>query len=493
MSAQVVFLNTDFSPRLDDGFVWQVEQMSWQLPGGAAAARLAAILPFISEQWFSSFSNQILGLPLEIRGGDGEVLWNGWVQKVSYTIRHTRLTRSLQEMYNRVIVRFPRQAQQAGPLDRWQYTDWMDAAASQARFGRREKLVSISQADPYLANQVLLASFHALQSLPSLKIESDPTAEEGWLEIQCSGWWQRLGWELDGNQEGLLEHLDGGKSQVLVGRLSSQAQLAQSVWNEEPLFRLAQVWLRAANIGQTEDDLQVAVHADDHGKPGMLLAQMEHATATVDGGWQWHCWQLAEPCLLAFNESSWIVIKRSGAINSDAYYLLESDDGSGYARGSLKRWDGSNWQNLAQDIRFCLAAQEQTTILLSNLIDSHSSSSFIRALFTWYGSDRVDARWRPFEISCQARIERWLQGSPRQSAVIDSERNLQVFALPREREIFDPMSMKPAPTNRLDAPILNRCNLLGARVFSDTFSENEHWVQAIEWRQGKGYTWRFLS
>lgn len=496
MRAQVVFLNPDFSPRLSEGIDWQVEQMSWQLAGGAAKASLSAIRGRFSDEWFSTFSDQILGLPLEIRGADGEVLWNGWVQTISYSGRGARLTRSLQEMYNRVIVRYPCQNPQLSPLERWQYTGWMDAADSQAHFGRREKLVSISQADPYLANQSLLAAFHALQSRPSLRIEADPAGKEGRLEMNCRGWWQRLDWVLDANPQGMLAHLSGGKSQVLLGRLASQAQVAQSFWNAETDFRLGQIWLRAAIIGQSVDDLQVAVHADEHGKPGVLLSQVEHAATSLDGGWQWHCWQLAEPCLLAVNENNWIVIKRSGSINSEVYYLLESDDGNGYAGGVLKRWDGSNWQTLGQDLRFCLIAHEPSSVLLSNLLGSEKCSGFIRGVLTPPLSqepDRMLPRWRPLALSYRARIEGWLQGVPRQSAFVDAQRNLQVIALPRAGAEFNISSMKPASINRLNAALYSGNNLLGCPVFNDFTAANEHWVQAVQWRQGKGYSWQFQA
>lgn len=304
------------------------------------------------------------------------------------------------------------------------------------------------------------------------------------------GWWQRLGWALDLHEDGCLAHLAGGKTHQIFGRLSSQVMLAQSFWVEPADFLLADIWLRAALVGQPTDDFQIAVHADDHGRPGAFISQADAPAVSLDGSWSWLVWQLPQPCLLAAGTCSWLVLKRSGSINSESYFMAESDDGRGYPRGSLRRWDGSTWQTMTQDLRFCLMAQEERNTLLRQGVANGQFGHFLGQFLAGESATSLVNCFRPLEMSLDQRMEGWLNHAPRASAIVDSRRNLQLLPLPRNEPPPRQFSIKPAPYSQ-DPSLWDGSQALGCTIFTGEYAPDKpHWIQSIKWRKGKGYSWK---
>lgn len=494
MSATIRILNADFSPRLDLPIDWQAQSLSWKLPGGADLAIITGQAGDCDRFLFASYSDQILGCPLEVLSANGEVVWNGYIESVLYTSGQYRINRSLKDMYNRLIVRYPRPEAQASPLERWQTTAWLEDAASVTRFGRKEKLITISRSDPYLAQQTLSASFQAVQRFPSFKVSWQTQPVNWQLQIIARGWWQRLDWVLDNEEQGLISHLGGGKTNYPLGRLSSQSQLAQSFHINQMNFSAGQVSLRTAVVGQPVDTLQVAIHEDDNGKAGNLVSAAYAPDASLDGSWKWANWQL-NPCVqLSDAATYWLVIKRSGALSSEAYYLLESDDGAGFAQGSLKRWDGSNWQPLPQDLRFCLASETDSVAQIGDMIKHIDQFPYLKGVLDFQlNGNRVYQR-RELEQTCQQRIESWLQGLPKKSANLNQQRIVEIISLPREGRISLPLSTKHAPLSLINTPIPNGSQWLGSCIdHALTKAEKSFWVESVVWRKGKGISWKFSS
>jgi hypothetical protein len=488
MSYQVRF------PGIRSGFAeieggWLVKSMDWRLAGGAETALIQAAAPRFDIRQLQTFFDSLIAAPLEIYDGQGRVVWRGWVEKIVCRSGRQKMTYSLEQVYNRLIVRYPQSGMESAPFARWLTTGWLENADSLARFGPKEKLLSISQADSYLAEQVLHSSFSALHAYPSFNIDMQDEETQTSFEIAAAGIWRRLDWILDHETGGKIQHLAGGKSKYEIGSSFNTSKIAQSFRVNQPNFSLAHVWLRASLIGQPQDSLQVSVHSDSGGRPGALLGQSLAPSSSLDGAWAWTRWELGSALPLAEGSTFWLAVQRSEAISAGAYYVLESDDGFGYAAGQARRWDGSNWQLLGEDLRFGLIACDSVFTLAAEMLQRQELQPLLSGIVNWQsGQDQV-YRWREFERTCKERLEEWFQGPRYRSAFIDGQGILEIIPIPRQAG--NEIRVSTDIARILEQTSANQ--VLGQAVHFDfQRSGNLPILQKISWQAGKGYSWGFF-
>jgi len=502
MSYKIRFLNHKHAVSLPAFVDWQVTFLSWKLPGGAEKAVLVGQASGLDYSQLDSFLEIGIDSPVEVYSATGEVVWQGWVEKIAFYQGFLKTTCSLESMFNRLLVRYPKSGLESSPFDRWAYTSWQEDQASVTRFGAKEKLLTIQQADACLAEQALQQGFEGLNSLPSFNMNAHAQTVIPYFELTARGWWQRLSWVLDQEEGGKIAHLGGGKSRFELGRTIAYSRLAQSFQLDQSNFKLSHIWLRVSVTGQPEDKLQVAICNDDNGNPGSILGQADSPANSLDGGWAWVHWELPEALELNPQTKYWMIVKRSAAMDASSYYEIESDDGYGYAGGQLKRWDGGAWLPLSQDLRFGLIAQEDAMQLIKDMIakppfatlPSFSSPTPIFSGFVnWQNRILPVYRWRSPEKNCLERIEDWLKGDPQISALVDAQRNLKIISIPGETKNGMNLSTNHAlyPLSQIDD--MNATTLLGCPlIFDHPQSRNKSFVQSISWRMGKGYSW-YLS
>ena len=494
MSYQVRFLKNNSANSLPSFVDWQVMFMNWKLPGGADKAVLKGNFPGLDNSQLDSFFEAGINMPVEIVSPTGEVVWQGWVETIAYYSGQLKTSCSLREMHNRIIVRYPRSGADASPFERWAYTNWQEDPESVVRFGEKEKLLTIHQADACLADQALRQGFDGLNSLPSFNIDMHRQDGAPYFEIIARGWWQRLSWILDQEEQGKITHLGGGKSSYDLGKSTGNTRMAQSFLVTQTDFQLSHIWLRVSVTGQPADDLQVAIHADDNDSPGELLGQADSPANSLDGSWAWVHWELLTALALSSQTKYWLVVKRSGAVDAANYYEVESDDGPGYTDGQLKRWDGSSWQPLGQDLRFGLIAQADAVQLIGGVLQRPELASLFPGFVNWQIRELPVYRWRPLEMNCLDRIEEWLKGDLQISALVDSQRNLNIIPLPRKTENPLQLSTNHAPYTLSVINGINAANLLGCSVLVDLPRyQNKNFIQSISWRMGKGYSWQLSA
>jgi hypothetical protein len=247
-------------------------------------------------------------------------------------------------------------------------------------------------------------------------------------------------------------------------------------------------------VGDPQDNLQVAIHCDANGIPGSLLGRADFPSSTLDGGWAWVRWDLTTAIPLSLNSTFWLIIQRSGAVNANAYYTIESDDGLGYAGGQLKRWDGSNWQLLNQDLRFGLIAREEVAILAEEMLQRPEIGEILRGFVNWQSAEQVVYRWRDYETTCRQRLEDWLNGTKQFSALIDEQRILEIIPLPRSPQNPIRISTNIASFNKSERLLACGNQNLGRFVLFDfPHAAIPRMVQYIRWQVGRGFSWRFFQ
>ncbi len=433
MKPQFMMEESGMRASLPVGLQWQVQEMDWVLPGGARNATISARLqnpdlihPNLYKNW--------LGKAVGIYDPQGERIWHGWLAQIDLQVGRVNYRWDLEQVYSKVIARYPQVSAVLDPYHAWAYGDWMKDEVLMSEIGAKEQLISLTYGNASSAGQV------ARQTLNQHKIISQramlqPESTEGvQLRIQARGWWQRLAWRLDESRQGILAHLPGGKSQQLFG-LSGNAKLAQSFLCTTDDFALGQICLRMALIGAPQDEVIVKICSDASGQPGATLASSSLPAMQLQGGWQWLVWELDPPLSLNINQQYWFIVERSTSLDALNHYSIESDDGRGYANGVCLRWNGSGWLNTGQDLRFALLAVAESTQLIRDVGQLAVGDGVLKGVQVRQESGLFLPYWRAPEMTRLERMEEWLQlGCSDQSplnALVNAEGILEVFNLPR--------------------------------------------------------------
>ncbi len=433
MKLQFSFEENGIQASLPAQLAWQVDQLVWALPGGARTARLQAVVKhpeLIQPELFRNW----LGKAVCVHHPKGEVWWHGWVSQIDLEVGRVRYRWNVDQVVSRVTARYPSVSTALDPYHAWAYSDWVEDDVLMDGLGAKEQIISLSFGDLSSAGQAAVQHLHRHNRISERTSILTQPAEVARIVLQASGWWQRLDWRMDQSEGGLIAHLPGGKSQQLFG-LSGLARLSQSFLCNQADFALGQICLRMAIVGNPQDTVWVRLYSDASGQPGTLLAGSSLPAYQLQGGWQWLTWELDAPFPLNQGQRYWLVVERSGSLDSVNNYSLETDDGRGYADGALLSWNGSSWISLNEDVRFALLAVRETSQLIEEVGQKAVADEVLGGVQVWKESGLFLPRLRTPEKTRLERMLEWLQlgceDKTPLSALVNASRTLEVFPIPR--------------------------------------------------------------
>jgi hypothetical protein len=125
-------------------------------------------------------------------------------------------------------------------------------------------------------------------------------------------------------------------------------------------WTLAAVELRVRRVGNPVDSLRVGLYNDSGGAPGSVLEQVTMTGSTLANEMGWTSLAFSNTALLAYGVTYGLLIDRTGAMDADNFYEIEVDQEGGYARGSMRLYDGAAYQaSVSGDLIFrCLGATD---------------------------------------------------------------------------------------------------------------------------------------
>jgi hypothetical protein len=321
--------NRDHTPvQVMPDLEYTVGPYSWDAEGGPKEATILA----------RGRSDELFKLVNYLRGGveilndAGECVWWGYLPKVDIAAGRFRFGVDVAKMSNRAAVAYIDQSER-------KTTEWSADAASVAEFGTKEILLSRADAttadalgmrDTYLA--------HARRPGSTLRFAQP---QEGEAIITCRGWLETLDWIYYANLTGKESYEVSGDGGREIGEddrpiLGQSFQLAAATaWTANA------IWLKPWWQGEEQpaDNLVVTLRSDSGGNPGAVLASGLVAGGSLGQYAEWTEFTLDTAVTLQPATTYWIHVARSGAVDADAYYMVDTNLDAGYPRGLVKLWN----------------------------------------------------------------------------------------------------------------------------------------------------------
>lgn len=346
----------------------EVERLRWQAQGGPLDGVIGVAGASQDPAWLA----QLLRCPVMVTDPNGGPCWWGFVEAVEVPVPVGRAVIDLTEMFNRVAVRYRDEAPGPG-MSGWQWlTAWAEDAASVARYGRKERMLSLPEARPGEAEALRDATL-ARVGWPRWKVSNpspgpSPSFDgEGKCRarLRVRGWWHSLDWVYYARAEGWQGLLGGGAGQP-VG-IPTTSRVAQS-WTANGNWPLKDIWIKAARMGNPTDELVVELLAQISPTVAVLATCAGVPASALTGELGWVKCSLPAEHWLTGGTTYWLGARRSGAADAANYYRVTVDEGLG--SGTFWLWNGSAWVARAPDagLIYSLTGEEETSEQLRALV-----------------------------------------------------------------------------------------------------------------------------
>lgn len=442
--------NRDFTERFQpEGLSFTVDSISFAARGGPKSA-VISVLPRDINDLFSLL--EYIGLPIVIIDDDSVKRWWGFVNNIKLRLPGVEVGISLDTMNNSIAVAYTKFDPGSTGVGERATTSWGQDAESIAIYGEKEYLETLADGSQSQAEGLRDALLER-KKYPVALCQPAVLQEKIGGTIECSGWYNRIGWYYYENAIAANESYEdlGGAEVQNFGNDAVTEKVAQSF-----AFPVAQTWLLAQvdvhikKIGAPVDNLTVLVCADAAGSPGATLA-----TSVVVGGadvsdtLSWLTFTFSAPYIsLSDSITYWIVIQRSGANDAVNYFSIDANEDLGYPRGEFKIYDssGPSWGSRAPDCDtpFRVLGVVETSDQMDDLL-ADVSTGFISSYVIETASGIYSAPFRDGDTRANTILEDLMDSGESSSGRryvcdVDDERKLTISVQPArdddEPEVF---------------------------------------------------------
>lgn len=358
---RVSFESRDFSRMTQPGLEFEVKEMRWTVEGGCDRALIAVG----SDRLRAEDAAGLVGMlrcGVTIRNAYGQAVWWGYLDTVEQVDGAFIVAHSLDEMANRVAVRYTTLAP-AGQLGEVQQTAWADDLASQAVYGVKERIVEregLDEAEALQVRDMLLAQ----GATPRAQMQ--PGGRVSWgLRLACLGWMHSLAWKYVQPQAGMIANTPPQHGTQYLGNTYSDLWLAQSITPLEDMA-LRYVDVRLRKVGSPTDDARIQVQSDNAGVPsGTSLGQALVSPSGISAeGYPWVRFEFDPAVEVAQGTPVWLVLGRSGQPSQADFYLAGVDESMAFAGGVFRVYNHviTRWiaRNPECDLLFRVTATQDT-------------------------------------------------------------------------------------------------------------------------------------
>jgi len=484
----------DFSLRAPERFEMQVERLTWKSSGGPAAAWLSGAI--LDESWgvqAALWAQDVLRRPVEIRDQSGSLAWWGYVHRVEVQQGPLTLAYDLDELANRVCVDYWQREPQLEWTGVKTFTPWQEDLESQRMYGVKERIYrlgSIHESEALQACSALLAE----HGRPKPHLSASDIREKGMrIRLECRGWWETLAWRMAHFVDGYEGFVRPAQVTQTLGRNSSaDGKIAQSFQAGYGNWKAGEVVVNVRAVGQNSDALFCELCLDANGLPGNVLASTEASGSIVSGARWWVKFSFSPGVPIEADQPYWLVLSRTGAINSINYYQVYFDSSNGYPNGKMLTWNGSTWQDPnvgLSDINFYIVGYVSRAVRLSELAGAALGGQFLSGLRVNAAVNGDTLLWREGIRDCAEELTSLLQSSSENalSARVDASRRLVVDAVPGADEWLFSLDRDGTLRTRSGRSALPSDQPAGQRVLpANGWNDQRPVIAALEWMPGAG-------
>lgn len=317
-----------------------------------------------------------LRAPVEVKNEKGDLVWYGMLRAVLVSASTFEFGVDIDTMSNRVAVAYTDQ--------NIRYTtEWSADAESVAMYGIKEIL--LSRSDATAADALQMRDTHlAAARLPGRVLEflasvaaGEAAEAEVVASLTCVGWLETLNWQHYTNLTGKEAFEAAGEGGREIGEddrpiLAQSFQIAASeAWAASAIWLMP--WRQGKNLAA--DNLVVSLRADAGGNPGAVLASAQRPGAEIGTQAEWTEFPLSAAVTLQPGTTYWIHVARSGGVDEEAYFMVDTNRAGTYPRGSIKLWNTNvnAWVTepmYSGDLLFSVVGSAETTAQIATLVAS---------------------------------------------------------------------------------------------------------------------------
>ena len=339
----------------------RVERMTLAAFGGLVSAEV--ILPFagVEEEYLALVGNYV-----ELWDEEELGRWVGLITNVRVPHGQMTLQASLDDMANSVKVI------SALGMKNVQ-TDWVEDVVSIATYGRKQKLLTVSEKTEGETN-TLAGKYLELHKEPNIGLD---VAGMGGDEVVIGviGLMQTLDWMYYANDKGYEGYSETGSGGREIGeddrpKLAQQIQLSStSGWSAKKIR--IRPW-KYPEANPPTDNLVVKLCQDAGGVPGTALATVTIPAGEIGTSSDWTEKEFASAVNLSPGTIYWITVERSGSVDASKYFMVDTNLDLGYPRGDLYLWytNLSAWKHAPQkgDLNFELIGMGSVKEQIENIV-----------------------------------------------------------------------------------------------------------------------------
>jgi hypothetical protein len=396
-----------------------------------------------------------LRAPVEILDRRKDAVWWGYLDGVEVAIGAIRVRVTLDGMANRVAVAYAFVEPGSESAGARATTAWAQDDDSLATYGTREVLAQLGSAtvdQAETAREALLEMMRYPQ--PQIEVQrallaggkkSVSKTMGGSGKLHLRGWWNTLDWKYFAQTAGKEAHEADGNGTQDLGRVGGNQRAAQGYQLVGSGWEAAAVKIKIRKQGAPSDDVIVELCADSSGTPGTVLVSSSAAATSIPVTMNWHTFNFAPLMgggyqILQPSTTYWLVVRRSGAVNNDNYYVVDVDEGLAYPRGVMRLYNGSGWvaRDPDADMNFQVLGGRETTLQIEDIVTANGQ--FITGVVIEERSNLISNQYRRGDTTALYEIEELLRSGNnygrRLLARINRNREL-VVSLEPERDSYN--------------------------------------------------------
>ena len=407
-----------------------------------------------------------LGSGIQIVDDAGEMRWWGYVNEVVVSNGAVSFGVSFDGMANSIAVGYTDYKGQRAT------TTYSEDTPSVARWGRKQKLIALSDANESAANYRRASEIYYYATPQGVASFDRAGDDRPVVTLNCVGWWDRLEWEYFSYAGGVHEHAVGGGEQNL-GEGTDIQRVSQVLTIPESSVAYEYVTIPMKRVNTPVDGITIELRDGATHGSGTLLASANIASASIS---QSAVTDVQAQLTPTYTQSGVtqvnLTVYRGGASDLTNYYVIGVDTGRTYSGGEMRiRTGASTWSVGAPndaDMQFRLTGDITTTDQIVNAVTGLVNDGVLAGTIIEQASDVQTVPYRAGDNTIRNEVELLLEKSARSTAKLLAEvtrdRWLRVYVEPASATYYvnergELETLWGAPINKAACPVGVRAKL----------------------------------